>query len=238
MKYPKVLVFTPTYEGKEYCRKRFIENLNRISYPNWDFLLVDNSKSPNYARKLRREGLKVTRTPRGANSREALAASQNYARKFMLENDYDYLLLLESDLFPPADIIWRLLKHAKRVVGAYYLIGQTSQEEVGWPCVFVTEKASPDAVHPARTRLINSEEWAEMKMLGGLHEVHGMGVGCTLVTRQIIEDYPWWTDNRFDNKHSDVYFYMKLWNDKIPVYVDFDTQVEHQPSKWDDVIDR
>lgn len=235
MKFPKVLVFTPTYDGKEYCRKAFIENVRKIKYPNWDFLLVDNSKTTSYARRLRREGLKVVHLSRGENSREALAAAQNYARKRALDEGYDYLLSLESDLFPPADVIFRLIRHNAPVVGGLYFIGGMG-DTPRVPCVFVTVYKPESAAFG--TRLINRQEHEELSKVRGIHKVHGMGVGCTLIHRKVLEKYAFWTDNRFDNKHSDVYFYMKLWNDGVPVYVDYDLVCHHENSDWKLVVDR
>lgn len=235
MKFPKVLVFSPTYKGKEYCRKAFIENVKKIQYPNWEFLMIDNSANDSYARKLRREGVKVVRVPRGANSREALAAAQNYARDKVLREGFDYALSLESDIFPPPDVIFRLLRHSKPVVGSLYYIGGIGKQP-RVPCVFVT--AYKQEANAYGTRLINPQEHQQMLDAGGLHQIHGMGVGCTLIARWVLEEYKFWTDNRFANKHSDVYFYMKLWNDKIPVYVDYDTVSHHENSDWSLVADR
>lgn len=235
MRYPKVLVFSPTYEGKEYCRKQFLEHIGRIDYPNWDFLLIDNSKSSNYASKLRRQGIRVSRVPRGANSREALANAQNYARKKALEGNYDFILSIESDLFVPPDVIWRLLVRSKPVVGALYYIGGL-ENTPRVPCVFITEYDKDKAANG--TRLINKREHDAFSSEGGLQRVHGMGVGCTLISKRIFENYPFFCDNRFDDKHSDVYFYMMLWNDGVPVYVDYDLVVHHENSDWSLVKDR
>lgn len=235
MKPLKVLVFSPTYEGKEYCRKEFVDNVKKFTYPNYDFLMIDNSKSGNYFHKLQAEGVPIVRVPRGDNSRIALANAQNYARKYALDNDYDYVLSLESDLFPPSDIIERLMMHSKSVVGALYHIGGTREGQPVVPCVFVTVQKE-NGTHG--TRLITKKEHEELTNAGGIHRVHGMGVGCTLISTSVLKDYFFWTDNRFTNKHSDVYFYMDLWNKKVPVYVDYDTTVIHKPSDWHLVKDR
>ena len=41
---------------------------------------------------------------------------------YALENDFDYLLHLETDIFPPTDVIERLLDAKQKVVGAMYHI--------------------------------------------------------------------------------------------------------------------
>lgn len=219
MNYPKVLIFSPTYEGKEYCRKRFVENINKINYPNKEFIMIDNSEGDDYYNLLKSEGVPIHRVPRGNNSREALSAAQNYARKYAIDNGFDYALSVESDLFPPENIIQTLMRHWKPVVGGLYYLGGYYDEINNKqfpivPCVFITKNDGSGG-----TRFITTEEHEQLKGLGGIHQVHGMGVGCTLFDIEIFKKYPFWCDSRFENKHSDVYYYMNLWNDKVPVYV-------------------
>ena len=238
MRFPKVLIFSPTYEGKEYCRERFVDTVNKIQYPNKEFIMIDNSTSEDYFNLLKKEGVNVHRVPRGNNSREALSNAQNYARRYAIENDFDYVLSVESDLFPPRDIIFKLMKHAKPVVGALYMLGgyydpKSEKQFPTVPCVFVPKKDGTGG-----TRFVSKDEHKMMLEMGGIHQVHGMGVGCTLIDISVVKKYPFWCDSRFDNKHSDVYFYMTLWNDKVPVYVDYDNEVEHQPSPWSIVDDK
>jgi len=108
---PKVLIGTVTYEGKDYCFDKFLENLKKISYENYDFIIIDNSKTDEYYKKLKSLGLNAFRTPRGNNSREAIAFSMNFMRDYFLKGKYDYLLTLESDLFPNAKVIDRLIAY-------------------------------------------------------------------------------------------------------------------------------
>ena len=235
MRYPKVLVFSPTYEGKEYCRERFVENVKKFTYPNYTFMMIDNTATPDYSEMLKKEGVNVVRVSRGGNSRVALANAQNYARQYALDNDYDYVLSLESDLFPEPDVIQKLMYHSKPVCGALYHIGGTEEGMPTVPCVFIT---IPKGNATNGTRIITREEHEERLAQGGIHRVHGMGVGCTLISVGVLKEYFFWTDNRFTNKHSDVYFYMDLWNNKVPVYVDYDTYAKHEPSSWKQVADR
>jgi len=238
-KYPKVLVGTPTYEGKEYCREQFVNCIKQIDYPNFHWVLVDNTKKPTYFHKLRRlYPRNVARVPRGKNSRDALANESNYLRNKVIEEGYDYLLMVESDLFPPPDVVWRLLRHGKQVVGLPYEIGTAPNRGL---CAFVIEEKKPQVWG---TRRVNREE--ERKLLDGeLHKIHGMGVGCVLISRDIVERFPFWYSSLDDErmkdehvrKHPDVYFYLDLHNNSIRVWLDTSVLVHHQNSNWFGVDD-
>lgn len=249
MSTPRILIGSPIYEGKEYCRKEFVENIKRLTYPNKSFVMVDNSKGTSYLAKLRRDGVPAVQVSRGRNSRDALANAANYLRKRTLDGGYDYLMMLECDIFPQADIIEQLLKSTDtsslllkegcRVVGAPYHItdGKTARL-----CVFMPERN--EATGLVGTRPMDPGKESEF-LHTGVRRVHGMGVGCTLIHKSILEKFPFWyselDDDRMQGgvqrKHPDVYFYLDLHNAQIPVYCDSDLYVMHRPSSWNDVKD-
>lgn len=233
MNYPKILVACPTYDGKDYIIDQWVAAVKSLDYPNFEWLIVDNSKGSSYTRKLRERGYKVVHVHRGSNSREALSNAQNLIRKKVLDEGFDYWLSLESDLLPPKDIIGRLLSHGKPVVGSVYFLGVWEGIQKP-PCLFVLDKKNPAFMG---TRMLSPKEGLEF--IGhGLRPIHGCGLGCTLISKSILERFCFWTDTRFDNKHSDVYFFMELQNTGIQVFVDSDIIVNHYPSNWDLVKDR
>jgi len=234
-RFPKVLVGTPTYDGKEYCREEFVKVVQNLDYPNYRWLIVDNSAKPSYYHKLRRQHpTNVARVSRGKNSRDALANASNYLRKKVLEEGYEYLLMLESDIFPPPDVIWRLLQHGKSVVGAPYQIGFGNNKRL---CIFVTEYKPEMGM--AGTRIVTVEEERHF-INNGVQQIHGMGVGCVLIHRSILERFAFWYSTADDDrmvlsdvrKHPDVYFYMDLHNAHIPVFIDTDIVCRHENSDW------
>lgn len=244
MSTPRVLVAVVTYDGKDYIFPKNYELVSNLTYPNYDFVIIDNSKGLNYVNKLRRRGVKnVVHLQRCSNSRATLAKCQNYARKKVIDKEYDYLMLIESDLLPPKDIIERLMFHRMPVVGSYYLIGTKGLK---LPCMFVKDFKAESGL--SGTRIVGLKEAAGKKYIDEdelkqfaepmLHKIHGVGFGSTLIRRDIVERFPFWYDERFDDKHSDVYFYMDLENAYIPVYVDSSVKIEHFPTSWDDVEDR
>jgi hypothetical protein len=103
-------------------------------------------------------------------------------------------------------------------------------------CLFVRHKYETGSMG---TRIISEEENKKLQHTKeGLLKIHGCGVGCVLVRREIIDRFPFWTDERFDNKHSDVYWYMDLENKKQEVFVDLSVRCDHHNSDWGKVTDR
>jgi len=261
MKSPRVLVAAPTYEGKDYCIHEYLEAVRNLDYNNYDHIMVDNTKGNKYARRLRKLGVNAFRVSRGANSRQAINNSMNFIREYFLNSNYDYLLVVESDLFPQRDTIQRLIGHKKAVVGSFYLLGHASDDV---PFEKATQLLKHDLItknvyhevikglQPRRACLFHldrkedgqlgtrgvTQKETEMYFRKGLRQVHGCGMGCTLIRRDIMERFSFWTDDRYKSKHHDVYFYVQLHNEGIYAFVDTDVLIEHQPSKWDDVKDR
>lgn len=230
MKLPKVLVGVATYEGKDYVWPRFRDNLSNLTYPNYDVMIVDNGPNNKYARHIRKGcDFMVKHIARAKNSRIGHADSLNTIRDYFLENNYDYLLLVESDLIPPVDIIQRLLTTGKSVVGSMYYIGHPhDHKRQPTACLFKSDGKKT-------WRVTREEGWS---MYGtGVQKIHGCGIGTTLVSREIIEQFKFWWNLSNPPKHADVLFYADLENAQIPVYVNTDVIVTHFPSDWDAVKD-
>jgi hypothetical protein len=239
--FPKILITTPIYDGKDYCLRDFIDNARQIqrSTPNSHLLLVDNSATDSYVRKCRRQyrDISFAHVNRGRNSRDAICNSMNYARHHAIRYNYDYIMVLEEDLFPPKNVALLLYRHAKPVVGAtYFISSMINGKLVSAPCIFTN--SVDEKTRQGGTRLINAKEWNTIISKPGLHRVHGMGLGCTLIDKEIFARFPFWNSRVHDGKHHDVYFYMDLNNNNIPVYVDTSLVVEHRPSDWKDVKDK
>jgi hypothetical protein len=242
MSSPKVLVGVVTYSGKHYIFPKNYDAISNLSYPNYDFIIVDNTSHKSYTSKLRREGYKnvhwVGRGVIDKNSRMALTKSQNYIREKFINEGYDFLMLIESDLLPDRNIIQRLMSHAKPVVGSVYYLGTN---KVKFPCIFLREGEGSKILGVTETfpghKNVNMAE-INAFLDGSLKKVHGCGFGCTLIRRDVVKKFPFWYDERFADKHSDVYFYMDTENNNIPVYVDTSVIVPHFPSDWNLVKDR
>jgi glycosyltransferase involved in cell wall biosynthesis len=232
---PKVLTFTITYSGKDYVLDEFIDHASRIDYPNHEHIFIDNSDDGgeyyNYlVKKLSPFGIKVYRTERGNNSREALARSQNFARRLFLEGDYKYLFSLESDILVPPSIIQELMVRAKPIIGALYMIGN---DGVRVPCITIPQVKEAGLLG---TRLLAQDEIDDY-VHKGVKQVASCGLGATLIRRELMEKFRFFYHPHLKG-HSDIFFYNDLYNNNIPAFVHTDIMVKHKNSRWTDVHDR
>ncbi len=232
---PKILIFTPTYEGKEYCREAFVENAKKIvaAWGNARHIFIDNTAHPQYAEKLKRAGLEVYRVERGNNSRESLTRAQNFARKIAIDEGYDYLFSLESDIFPPHDILPRLYKRGKRVISGLYLIGD-AKGGVRIPCI--TIKQFNDKLLAYGTRLLRADELAKYRNVG-VKQVAAAGMGCCLIHKDVFTKLAFRYDPRFMG-HSEIYYFNSLRLVQENAHVDTDIFCDHRNSDWKSVVDR
>jgi len=234
MSFPKVLVGVTTYEGKDYIWKEFYANLLKLSYPNFEILIVDNTRNDKYYRKLLKRtkkdfNVRVVRVERGENSRVAHANSLNKIREVVLSEGYDYFMSIESDLLPPSDIIERLMSYKKEVVGCLYQIGfNGSETQPPRPCLFEVDRLPNGDM--STKNLSPSEGYSCFGM--GVRQIHGCGLGCTLISRSLLDKFPFWYYLEDKIKHSDVLFYLDLHNAHIPAFVDTDIFIPHYNQDW------
>lgn len=238
MRWPKILVFTPIYHAKDYCLSEFLDNCAGFTYPNYEHIIIDNSNDGlRYYRKLKRKcepyGIKVYHVNRGNTSREGLARAQNKAREIMLEGDYDYLMSLESDIFPGFNIMEALVWDNKEVVTGLYLIGD-KKDGTRWPCITVNWQ-NPNT-GTMGSQLLPRDEWDDY-VNKGLKKVTAGGMGCCLMDREVIEKVAF-TYIPGHRAHSDVFFFMDAQRLGYNVWVDTNLFCNHKNSDWSKVSDR
>lgn len=132
----------------------------------------------------------------------------------MMENDLDWLLMVDSDMVIPTDTIMRLLAHDKPVVA-----GLAFKRSAPYQC------AAYDTIAPAQDGTWNLRalrEWPE-----GLVQVAGVGTACMLVRRDALEAIPrpWF----FPIQHlgEDLAFCVRARHAEIPIFVDTTVKTRH-----------
>ena len=107
-KTPKILIAAPQADVKNYCFEEWLRNIRHFSYPqsNIDIFLADNSHTTDnldYIRSMGVKGVHIAKKGRGII--EVMAECHQACLDYAKENEYDYLLHLETDIFPEHNIL-------------------------------------------------------------------------------------------------------------------------------------
>ncbi|MEK6964401.1 MAG: glycosyltransferase family A protein [Nanoarchaeota archaeon] len=172
----KILVGCPTYWGKAYCLKEYVERVKKLTYSNYEVLLIDNSKNERYLDEIQQSGLRAEKSSWCEDPKERIIASRNVLRQKILDEGYDYFLSLEQDLLPPVDVIERLLNHHKEIVtGVYYKEGVHAGKKVPYALLYIEQQGKLVLAHPER---LKGKE---------LLPINACGLGCILIHRAVLE---------------------------------------------------
>ncbi len=212
MRKPSVLVAGPTSVLKNYCEEEWLDNVAGFTYEKKAVFLADNSPGKQYRKHLVSKGITCSHIqPKGRSIVERMAASHEACR-IMALNHFDYLLHLETDIFPRRTIIEDLLSAHKRVVGAIYHIGQGTASR---PLV---QFAQPQPIDHFRPTWDGGKDLAAF-MDGTIKPVLHIGLGCLLIHRDVLKLFKF----RFVkgiNVHPDTFFANDMYKMGIKIYAD------------------
>jgi len=174
-KHPKVLIGAPCSIAHDYIIDRYLDNVKKFTYPNFDLVLVDTS--PEVWDKL--NSVKTLRLEPFKNIFETLAKARNMLIDYMLKGDYDYFFMLDTDTIPPVDSIERLMSYDKDLVGFLNYCGRAGKKR---PIVL----NSGHFVHNGKRGL----DWMridDVDKIKELTKVWATSVGSLLVKRKVFE---------------------------------------------------
>lgn len=112
----------------------------------------------------------------GQDPRDAIAAQYNEARRLTIEGGYDALLTVECDMLPPPNAIRRLRNCNADVAYGLYTLRRPPWE---WNAYSVIEGMAAWPLSRVEERA--RQEWGEVV------DVDGIGFGCTLIQRRVLE---------------------------------------------------
>jgi len=195
---PKILVASPTYKGMKYCQDKFINSLQQIDYPNFDILIIENSEdNKNFNELKKRKEIKIIRNNSSEKDKmKRLVNSRNEIIQYVLDNNYDYVLMMDSDVIPPKNILKELLKSNKDIVsGLYYnyfvVDGKTKYMPVCWTAL--TEKEFEEIKKKiqlpsfVRSHLdLRTHLTEEEANSGRLIKVLFPSAGCMLIKKEVL----------------------------------------------------
>lgn len=223
----KVLLAAPVSKYKEYVLFDWIRYIKKLD-GEYDILLIDNSMDISFHRKIRKMGVAcMYHKPRKNEPRlnETIANCSNELLDYFLKGEYTHFFSLECDVFPPKDIIVRLLSHGVPVVSAMYFIGNGNNIR---PMIQVADN---------EWTIVNSDfEHVFWKITGGLTRTVGCGKGCLMIAREVFEN----TGIRFRVEpdkivHDDTFLAKDLYDAEIPVMVDTSLYCTHYQSMWNEI---
>lgn len=237
--FPRVLVAAPQAAAKKYAFERFIDNVMQFTYPNFDVKLFDNTDDDGeftaymntYVEKHHGKGARfealntlLMHNMKTDSVIERMARSHNDCRDFTLRLKYDYLLHLETDLFPPSNIIEELMMQAKPIISALYYVDNGIYRK---PMIQRSIKLAP--------RFLSSKNFMANEDLcfcdGTVKKVAHAGLGCILIHKSVLEKVNFRHIEGVNN-HPDTYFAEDCAKERIPIMLDTSIVVEHENSPW------
>lgn len=177
----------------EYCLSQFINKLKEIDFENFDIVLFDNSRTKEFYEKIKdTPGIKVIYDDTSENlNMFRLISSRNKILDYAINENYDYLLMMDCDVMVPKNILEKLLSHKKEVISGIYLNnfsknGRTETAPVCWKKITGNEIKLYKKAYP----LIPNLNWISRRLTmdeintGNLLEVSVPSAGCCLLSRK------------------------------------------------------
>ena len=201
---PKIMIGIPTYEGKNYCLPQFLDNISKFTYPKdrIEIFIADNSKSNENALMINRKyGIKTFwKDYRDMSVWEKLSDTHNQIRRHFLESNYNYLLHLESDIFPPNNILETLLWARKPIVNGLYNIQDASNRT---PCILLDDNfLQSSRISKTFQKIYNFWHWW---VEGKVQECYIAGIGCSLMKRKVMQNFEFRNEGKYGHP-PDTYF--------------------------------
>lgn len=218
--FPKVLVACPSADIKDYCMEDWIKNVRNFTYPNFDLFMCDNSEKYIFYNKWKHEIAMEHLDPNKFDYfKLCLAKSHDRCRLRALQMGYDYLLHLESDVFPPIDIIESLLSHNKQIAGAMYHIMDGEESMIMIQNIEKEGNVQRDTVNIGRNDISFID--------GKLKKVFSLGLGCVLIHKSVLSQIQFRCPPN-SPVHPDSFFYSDINKIGISAWVDTSILCEHR----------
>ena len=236
-KQPSILVAAPTSIHKDYCLKEWAEQYNNFTYPNKNILVVDNSPNKTHLKVLNEHiNGKVVRLRKGKHLREIVCNCQNYIRQYVLDNNYDYLLFAETDIFIDnnPDIIEHLV--ARSVANNIPIVGIPYFTFHGEKTRYLAMHLEELHIGAAKSQIMRPD-WAIHFHDGQFKPAYQFGFGFVLIHRTVLERIPFRINKEDDglNAYSDSYWHEDVFLSKTPAYLDTSFVARHENSHWGDI---
>lgn len=241
MSFKKILITGPTSANKHYCFEKWLDNTLKINYPGeWKIILFDNTLDNGESAKYQNDY--YVRNYGHDNKFECIASdnrntdslvsricnSHNDCRRYAMDNGYDAVLHLETDVFIKPNYLQELVLHKKPVVGALYY------RDFGSFRKLMAQQRVNRA--PSNTFMYNLDRMDDATWVDGtLKQIDHIGLGCLLIDIKVLKKIPF----RFVKEipvHADSFFAEDLYKAGIKIFADTSLICEHQNSDWAKIL--
>lgn len=194
----KLLIGVLTHGKHRYCLDEFQASLEAQRVKADTLFVVNNGESA-YASLLKSRGLTALEDPSPAKTRiEKIVSGRNFIRDYALKNDYDYLMFVDSDVMLPKNAVVFLHSTKADVVSGVYLNAfELGGKKVIAPVLFKD-------LGNGECQLYTYEGVAG----GEIVDIGAAGLGCSLISRKVLEKVPFRSFNNFDSGGEDMAFYV------------------------------
>lgn len=233
----KILLACPISDIKEYILWEWLEYIQKLTL-SVDIMLVDNSHTNKLQSKISEKYPKIV-CPRivtyiqDKTRRHDMAESMNVIRSYAIKNNYDYLLSLECDVFPPLDIIEKLLSIKNDVAAATYFIDHGADSKL-----MLQRMENPKFGTDTVIRMMTQDEGFAFAD-GSVKNVFSPGLGCVLIKTDVLRKIIFRVEDIKQGQpaYHAFFFYKDLYILQIPVKVDTSLICKHVNSSWYDIYE-
>ena len=156
------------------------------------------------------------------------ATARNKIAKLALNYGVDYVLMVDSDVTVPCNVLVNLMAHDVDVCSGFYMHRDSSTNAVS-ERTSICKLEKPDGGYyfgyPAESQWTIAELREKREAGEHLIEIHGGGMGCILIRTSVFDrvPYPWfkWIDyGNGEMLSEDLFFCESCRNEGIPIYAD------------------
>ena len=233
-KFPKVLLCAPQHISKMYCWEQWYERITSLTYPNYDIFIADNSKTVDNTDYINSfEGVEAVWTKDKGNGLLAhINDSHKQCAEQTLKGGYDFMFHLETDVFPPLDVIERLLVHKRPIIGGMYDIYFGKKRKA-----MIQMKEGYERTLKGYNVVKFLEEGEPLFYDGTVREVFHAGLGCMLIHRDILHGVKFRVEKGV-NFHTDTWFANDCFLYNKDIYVDTTIMCKHYNQTWLDNLEK
>jgi hypothetical protein len=240
---PKILLACPISDYKSYIIWDWLKYIQKLTYPV-DNLLVDNSNDVDSMLQISKQYPNITvahiqQRKDDVSRRHVMAESMEFIRYVSTRlidtsKKYDYLFSLECDVFPPLNIIEKLLKIDGPVVGATYFINHGADSKL------MLQRIEPKYFgNDSIVRMLTQDE-SFLFCDGTVKHVFSCGFGCVLIKTEVLKKVKFRAVDDPEGKliHHDNTFFLDIYKQQIPVKVDTSIICKHFNSSWHKIFQK